>query len=66
MLELSERAEVRAIVTPLAAANQPLSLDDVAVQFSGRGAWKKRLPSLLETLEAMGGARRGGGRWLAS
>ena len=66
MLGLSERPEVRAIVTPLAAANQPLSLEDVAAQFSGRGPWKKRLPSLLETLEAMGRARKAGGRWSAS
>jgi hypothetical protein len=55
----------------------PLSLDparvsaraldeaDLAEGFTGRGPWKKRLPQLLQTLEALGRARREGERWRA-
>ncbi|WP_374432723.1 class I SAM-dependent DNA methyltransferase [Inhella sp.] len=32
-------------------------------RFSGRGPWKKRLPQILDTLEALGRARRVEGGW---
>ena len=35
-----------------------LSLDAIAAQFSGRGKWKARLPQILDTLVALGRARR--------
>jgi hypothetical protein len=36
-----------------------LALDEaaVAVRFTGKGPWKKRLPQLLETLVTLGRAR---------
>ena len=36
----------------------PLSLADLAARFTGKGPWKKRLPQIIDTLEALGRARR--------
>lgn len=36
---------------------QPQSLEQIAARFSGKGAWKKRLPGLLQMLVALGRAR---------
>jgi hypothetical protein len=39
--------------------------NDIAARFVGRGAWKKRLPEILDTLMALGRARRvEDGRWM--
>jgi hypothetical protein len=53
--------QVRAVANILAASPQPLTIDDIAARFTSRGAWKKRLPPLLEMLVALGRAqeRRG-------
>jgi hypothetical protein len=51
-------AQMAAIARILSAACQPLSESDLADHFSGKGAWKKRLPQLLETLVALGRAAR--------
>ncbi len=50
-------AQVRALADALAAARAPLSIEQIAAGFSGRGPWKARLPTLLETLTALGQAR---------
>jgi hypothetical protein len=50
--------QVAAIAQALAANPAPLSEAEVAERFSGKGAWKKRLPQLLETLVALGRARK--------
>lgn len=34
-------------------------------RFNGRGPWKKRLPEILDTLAALGRARRVGDEWMA-
>ena len=34
-------------------------------RFTGRGPWKKRLPEILDTLAALGRARRVGDEWMA-
>ena len=47
----------------LAASAQPLDLEALAPRFKGRGPWKKSLPRILETLEALGRARREGQGW---
>jgi hypothetical protein len=39
---------------------QPQSLDAIAASFSGKGAWKNRLPGLLQMLVALGRAREEG------
>ncbi|MBL0029134.1 MAG: hypothetical protein IPO95_08705 [Rhodanobacteraceae bacterium] len=54
--------QVRAVAELMAAAT-PLSLDDIAARFSGRGAWKKRLPPLLAMLVALGRAHQDGTRF---
>ena len=40
----------------LAAAKAPLPLPAIEARFKGRGPWKKSLPTLLQTLEALGRA----------
>ena len=55
--------QMRAIADRLAASSQPLPLDALAAHFKGRGPWKKSLPRILDTLEALGRARREGEGW---
>ena len=54
--------QVRAVADLLAASPVPLSLDEIAARFTARGAWKKRLPQLVDMLVALGRAemREGG------
>jgi hypothetical protein len=49
--------QVAAVARVLSASPIPLSETAIAARFSGKGAWKKRLPPLLETLVALGRAR---------
>jgi hypothetical protein len=42
----------------LANATSPLKLADIEARFKGKGAWKKSLPTLLQTLEALGRAQQ--------
>ena len=57
--------QVRAVADVLMAAPSAMDEGAMAEAFTGRGAWKKRLPGILLTLEALGRARREGGRWRA-
>lgn len=41
----------------LAASAAPLTLLAIEARFKGRGPWKKGLPTLLQTLEALGRAQ---------
>ena len=43
-------------------ADSPLPLDEAAIaeRFTGKGPWKKRLPQIVDTLEALGRVRRQG------
>ena len=50
-------AQMRAVAALLAAAPAPLAEAALAERFTGRGPWKKRLPQILQTLEAVGRAR---------
>jgi hypothetical protein len=56
-------AQVRAVAAVLAGAPAALSLEAVEAHFKSRGAWKKSLPRILDTLEALGRARREGDSW---
>jgi len=56
-------AQVRVVAELLAANPTPMAVDDIAVRFSGRGPWKRRLPQLLEILVALGRARAHDGRY---
>ena len=51
--------QVKAVAEVLAAARAPLADDAIAACFTGRGAWKKRLPQIIDTLVAVGRVRRG-------
>ena len=55
--------QVRAVAQILASA--PIALPQTAIEarFKGRGPWKKSLPRILDTLEALGRARREGAGW---
>ena len=47
----------------LAASPAPLPLPAIEAGFKGKGPWKKGLPRILDTLEALGRARRDRARW---
>ena len=49
--------QVRAVADALAASPAPLTLPSIESRFKGRGPWKKGLPTLLQTLEALGRAQ---------
>ncbi len=51
-------AQVKAVAEVLTAARAPLADDAIAACFTGRGAWKKRLPQIVDTLVAVGRVRR--------
>ncbi len=55
--------QVRAVAAVLVSANAALTLAALEAHFKGRGPWKKSLPRILETLEALGRARREGDAW---
>ena len=54
--------QVRAVADLLAASPVPLSMQEIEARFTSRGAWKKRLPQLVDMLVALGRAevREGG------
>ncbi len=43
-----------------ATRGAPLTTDDLAARFTARGRWRDRLPTILETLQAIGRVRRTG------
>ncbi len=49
----------------LAASPGALTEAQIAERFQGRGPWKKRLASVLDTLEAVARAQRDGQGWRA-
>lgn len=56
--------QIKAVAEVLAQSGRSLTLDEVAAHFSGRGRWRDRLPTLLDTLVALGRLRQGSdGRW---
>jgi hypothetical protein len=55
--------QMRAVADTLAAAPGPLSEALLGERFTGRGPWKKRLPQILQTLEALGRARSTDAGW---
>lgn len=56
--------QVRALAQLLAASPAPLpALAAIEAGFKGKGQWKRGLPRILETLEALGRARQEGVGW---
>jgi hypothetical protein len=57
--------QLAAVAKLLADAPSPQSAAQLAACFTGKGAWKSRLPDLLAALAALGRARRlDDGRWM--
>ena len=57
--------QVSATAQLLASAGAALSLSEIEASFKGKGSWKKGLPRILETLQALGRTRREGESWRA-
>lgn len=61
--------QIKAVAELLAASPQPLALADLEARFAARGRWRERLPTILDTLAALGRARPLPGepeRWAAA
>ncbi len=56
-------SQVRAVADLLAASPVALSVDEIGDRFTARGPWKKRLPTLLDMLVALGRAQEQEGRF---
>ena len=57
-------AQVSAVAQLLASTGMSMTLAEIEASFKGKGLWKKGLPRILETLEALGRTRReGDGGW---
>jgi hypothetical protein len=56
--------QIKAVAEIMAHAGRSLDLAGLAACFTGRGRWRDRLPTLLDTLVALGRLRQiGDGRW---
>ncbi|MDO9314268.1 MAG: class I SAM-dependent DNA methyltransferase [Burkholderiaceae bacterium] len=55
--------QIKAVADVLATTPGVLGIDDLASRFTARGRWRDRLPMILDTLEALGRARRDGMAW---
>ncbi len=56
--------QIKAVAEVLSASAAPLGLDEIAAHFKARGRWRDRLPTILQTLEALGRARQSAeARW---
>ncbi len=55
--------QVRALAQLLASSTAALPVAAIEASFTGKGAWKKGLPRILDTLEALGRARREEDGW---
>jgi hypothetical protein len=59
--------QIKAVAGVLTASPQPLGLDAIAACFKARGRWRDRLPTILDTLEAVGRVRKvEADRWASS
>lgn len=59
--------QIKAIAQLLAAQPTPVGVDAIAAHFTSRGRWRERLPTILETLQALGRAREARpGYWIGS
>ena len=57
--------QIKAVAEVMADAGSSLDIEALAQHFNGRGRWRERLPTLLDTLVALGRARVvDGGRWI--
>ena len=54
--------QMRAVAEVLTSAGAALDEAEIAACFTGRGPWKRRLPQIVDTLVALGRARKAGGK----
>jgi hypothetical protein len=58
--------QIKVVAEVLAGSGRALTTEDLAARFAARGRWRDRLPTILDTLEALGRARRSdAGQWQA-
>jgi hypothetical protein len=60
--------QIKGVAEVLTASGRPLTLAELQARFKARGRWRDRLPTILDTLEALGRVRRAGDgadRWQA-
>ncbi len=58
--------QIKIVANVLSQSPTPLDLDTLASRFKARGRWRDRLPTILDTLAAIGRAHAlGEGRWRA-
>jgi len=50
--------QIKAVADVVTQAGSRLNLEEVATRFTGRGRWRDRLPTLLDTLVALGRIRQ--------
>ena len=50
--------QIKAVAEVLSGSPRALSLADLEQRFTARGRWRDRLPTIVDTLEALGRARR--------
>lgn len=50
--------QIKAVAEVMTAAGRPVSMADLEASFTARGRWRDRLPTIVETWEAIGRARR--------
>jgi hypothetical protein len=50
--------QIKAIAELLSSKGTPLAVENIALHFTARGRWRERLPTILQTLEALGRARQ--------
>ena len=55
--------QVHALAQLLSTSPAPMPLPAIEASFKGKGPWKKGLPRILETLEALGQAHFEGAGW---
>jgi hypothetical protein len=56
--------QIKVVADVLAGTGRALTTEDLAARFTARGRWRDRLPTILDTLEALGRARRSdAGHW---
>lgn len=55
--------QVKAIIDVLATSKSPLDIEAIAAHFTSKGAWKKRVPAILEMLVVVGKVRMDGEKY---
>ena len=58
--------QMRGVAGVLASSARPIAVEAVESAFTGRGAWRRRIPPILDALAAVGRAREVAGLWTAT